>query len=321
MEEWGPSEVPQAAADPSEAIANCEVAIKGADAAITIAAASSSSPVAAVTSVLEAVAAACNGNDAAIVAAETANLELKRATSVDPGLLGASEEEIWDLTESISKEKQRHPDARVCDTETCPMPSCARWSTRGSKPEVWHTCEACQEADFGGWPSGFNSESARPDPPVPPAPLDAGNKLLECPYERGDVLKPAAAAFLPAAPPSPDSSVEAAPAPPPKPLVKSSKTSGMEKKWLADAQKFNPNAKIITSVSAAKTLIWHKLRSLSAPRTLTLLYSDFLSTIPSVLLKKALTTMVDAGRKCPNKEGLKIRRGSHADGRNDLYWT
>lgn len=38
-------------------------------------------------------------------------------------------------------------------------------------------------------------------------------------------------------------------------------------------------------------------------------------------MKKALGDMVAAGRKCPNREGLKLRTGKHMDGRDHIYYT
>ena len=173
---------------------------------------------------------------------------------------------------------QVHPDAKVCDTDKCPMPACAKWSARGDTNTIWNTCEDCQTSDFGGWPVGYQDANR---PAVPPPPQ---HKVAACPYESADAAMPPMTSFQSSAPAiAADSDLESESSiksekkrkQPPivsPPVAKKSKaTSAIQKKWEADAKKLNPDATVITSVMTAKTLIWQKLREIAEPRTLTLL--------------------------------------------------
>ena len=88
---------------------------------------------------------------------------------------------------------QVHPDAKVCDTDKCPMPACAKWSARGDTNTIWNTCEDCQTSDFGGWPVGYQDANR---PAVPPPPQ---HKVAACPYESADAAMPPMASFQPSA--------------------------------------------------------------------------------------------------------------------------
>ncbi|GMH75984.1 hypothetical protein TL16_g06931 [Triparma laevis f. inornata] len=122
----------------------------------------------------------------------------------------------------------------VCQTENCTSPAISIWSTQKSK-DIWHTCESCQETDFGGWPEGFTRPAA--PPAAPPA---------------------ASPAASPAAPPKPVQ-VPVATAPPPQPPQPSPQppTTTITTITTTTTTKAFPPAQDSTSSSLPQSLLTH----------------------------------------------------------------
>ena len=66
-------------------------------------------------------------------------------------------DETWDIDADLTNAIDKYGTKIQCMTEDCDKESVAVW-TSNLKDEPWHTCETCQEEDFGGWPEDFEFE-------------------------------------------------------------------------------------------------------------------------------------------------------------------
>jgi len=66
-------------------------------------------------------------------------------------------EEIWDIVEAYAP----HTKKIQCSNESCDKLAVATWATNLEPNNKWHSCEKCQETDFGGWPNEFDVPDLR----------------------------------------------------------------------------------------------------------------------------------------------------------------
>ncbi|GMH75986.1 hypothetical protein TL16_g06932 [Triparma laevis f. inornata] len=225
--------------------------------------------------VVEAVEKVMETSQAATFAANTA-ASLAPPFPTDALLPPAEDDGVWDIEVIYSNKVTTSVDAELCQTPDCGLPACAMWKC---KDETWRTCESCQVTDFGGWPVNVpknqNSNAAKNSN------KGKDHTLLDDPYMMADAPQPPAGSFevkkpkpsvfmdtdsdsddgkgkkRPAEPTSGENPIVS---PSPKKKGKSKKLTEIEKKWEAEAKKFDKNAKIILTMPPAIELV-HKVRS------------------------------------------------------------